>query len=42
MTKWCGRCLVLVVVWSCYTGFVAIQEFETELLSFGSENTRMI
>ncbi len=19
-TKWCGRCLVLVVVWSCYTG----------------------
>ncbi len=23
-TKWCGHCLVLVVVWSCYTGHVAM------------------
>ncbi len=35
MTKWCGRCLVLVVVWSCYTGasshkFV-LQESESDL-----------
>ncbi len=30
MTKWCGGAVVLVVLWSCYTGHVALLLSECE------------